>query len=46
MADILSKKGIEKFILNGYVRIDNAFSQEIADAVLDILWNDLWTCYF
>jgi hypothetical protein len=41
MSEILSKKEIEQFILNGFVRIDNAFSQEVADAALDILWNDL-----
>lgn len=32
---------IEQFINNGFVRIDNAFSKEVADAALDILWNDL-----
>ena len=41
MSEILSKREIEQFILNGFVRIENVFSQEIADAVLDILWNDL-----
>jgi hypothetical protein len=41
MSGMLSKNEIEQFILNGFVRIDNAFSQEIAGAVLDILWNDL-----
>ena len=41
MSDILSKKGIEQFIHNGFVRIDNAFPKEIADAALEILWNDL-----
>lgn len=41
MLDILSKKEIDQFILNGFVRIDNVFSTEIADAVLDILWSDL-----
>jgi hypothetical protein len=41
MSERLSKKEIEQFILSGFVRIDNAFSQEIADAALDILWNDL-----
>jgi hypothetical protein len=41
MADTLSKSEIEHFILNGYVRIDNAFSKEIADTALDILWKDL-----
>lgn len=38
---MLSKKEIEQFILRGFVRIDNAFSQELADTALDILWNDL-----
>jgi hypothetical protein len=41
MSEILNKKEIQQFILNGFVRIENAFSQEIADTVLDILWNDL-----
>ena len=41
MSEILSKKEIEQFVLNGFIRIENAFSKEIADAVLDILWNDL-----
>lgn len=41
MSDILSKKEIEQFILNGFVRIDNVFSTDVADAALDILWNDL-----
>mgnify|MGYP000876383031 CR=1 FL=1 len=41
MSKILGKKEIEQFIIHGYVRIDNAFSQEIADEVLAVLWNDL-----
>jgi hypothetical protein len=41
MSEILSKKEIEQFVLSGFVRMDNAFSQEIADAALAILWNDL-----
>lgn len=41
MSEILSKKEIEQFILSGFVRIENAFSKETADAVLDILWNNL-----
>jgi hypothetical protein len=41
MSEILSRKEIEQFIFSGFVRIDNAFSQELADAALDILWNDL-----
>ncbi|WP_158858479.1 phytanoyl-CoA dioxygenase family protein [Lunatibacter salilacus] len=41
MSEILSKNEIEQFILDGFVRIDNAFSQEVAGAALDILWEDL-----
>ncbi|WP_339881214.1 phytanoyl-CoA dioxygenase [uncultured Algoriphagus sp.] len=41
MSEILSNKEIEQFILQGFIRIDHAFSQEIADKALDILWNDL-----
>lgn len=29
------------FIRNGYIRIDQAFTRETADAALDILWRDL-----
>lgn len=38
---MLSEKEIAHFIHHGFVRLDKAFSQEIADAALDILWNDL-----
>lgn len=41
MSEILSKKEIYQFIHSGFVRIDNAFSQHLSDAALDILWNDL-----
>jgi len=41
MSDILSKKEIEHFIHNGFVRLAKSFSKEIADSVLEILWNDL-----
>lgn len=41
MSETLSKKEIEHFVHSGFIRIDNAFSQQIADAVLDVLWNDL-----
>ncbi|QNF33652.1 phytanoyl-CoA dioxygenase family protein [Adhaeribacter swui] len=41
MSDFLSKKEIEQFIQDGYVRLDSAFTKEIANAALDILWNDL-----
>jgi hypothetical protein len=41
MSDILTKEEIEHFIHSGFVKIDHAFSNEIAEAVLDILWKDL-----
>ena len=41
MTEILSKQEITQFIEDGFVRIDNAFPKEIADAVVDILWNDI-----
>lgn len=41
MEDILSKQEIEQFVIDGFVRIDNAFSFEVANAVLDILWEDI-----
>lgn len=41
MSDVLSKKEIEQFVRDGFIRIDGAFSSETADAALDILWNDL-----
>lgn len=41
MSEVLSKKEIEQFVLNGFVRIDKAFSREIANKALTILWNDL-----
>jgi len=37
MPDILSKQEIEQFTTDGFVRIDNAFSSDIANAALDIL---------
>ena len=41
MSPLLSKKEVEQFIQDGFVRIDNAFSTEVANAALDILWNDI-----
>lgn len=41
MSAILGEKEIEQFILDGFVRMDKAFSQETAGAVLDILWKGL-----
>lgn len=41
MTNFLTELQIKQFIQEGFVRIDNAFSAELAQAVLDILWNDL-----
>lgn len=41
MSDILSKKEVEQFVLNGFVRIDNAFPQRLADEVVNHLWKDI-----
>ena len=41
MPDILNTRKIEEFIHQGFIRIDDAFSTEIAEAALDILWQDL-----
>ncbi|WP_027380678.1 phytanoyl-CoA dioxygenase family protein [Chryseobacterium daeguense] len=41
MSDFLNITEIEHFVQNGFIRIDHAFSQEIADEVLDILWKEI-----
>jgi hypothetical protein len=41
MSETLNRKQIEQFIQSGFVRVDHAFSQDIADAALEILWNDI-----
>lgn len=41
MSEFLNPNEIEQFVQNGFIRIDDAFSKEISNAVLDILWNDL-----
>ncbi|SKB81192.1 phytanoyl-CoA dioxygenase family protein [Dyadobacter psychrophilus] len=41
MEAALDNKQINDFINKGFVRIDNAFSQGIAEAARDILWADL-----
>jgi hypothetical protein len=41
MEGILSSQQIDQFITQGFIRIDNAFSAEIAAQVRDILWKDL-----
>ena len=37
----LSAAQIERFITDGYVRLDNAFSPDLAATVRDRLWRDL-----
>jgi hypothetical protein len=32
---------IEHFVTEGFVRVDGAFSKELADEVVNILWNDI-----
>lgn len=41
MANVLSKEDIEQFMLNGFVRIENAFPQQLADEVVSNLWKDI-----
>ena len=41
MTDILSQQEIKEFIVDGFIRIDNAFSSQVADEVLNFLWNDI-----
>lgn len=41
MSSILNKEQIEQFIQDGFVRIDNAFSADLACAAVDILWQDI-----
>lgn len=41
MEGILNSQQIDQFITHGFIRIDHAFSAEIAVQVRDILWNDL-----
>lgn len=41
MPDILNQHQVDSFIRDGFVRIDNAFSQQMAEAAVDILWGDI-----
>lgn len=41
MLDTLSKKEIESFIENGFVKIDAAFDAEIAEQGRQVLWSDM-----
>ncbi|MGO1669331.1 MAG: phytanoyl-CoA dioxygenase [Sphingobacterium sp.] len=41
MSDLLNNKEIQQFIQDGFIRIDNAFSEEVAMNARQILWNDL-----
>ncbi|HZY83141.1 MAG TPA: phytanoyl-CoA dioxygenase [Cyclobacteriaceae bacterium] len=38
---MLSKNDIDHFITEGFVRIDKAFSKDVAKRVVDLLWNDI-----
>ncbi|WP_316809953.1 phytanoyl-CoA dioxygenase family protein [Pedobacter heparinus] len=41
MRDSLNSQQIQSFITDGFVRIDNAFSAELASEARNILWNDI-----
>jgi hypothetical protein len=41
MHNILNPKQIQSFIADGFVRIDNAFSADLAAEARNILWNDI-----
>lgn len=41
MHEILNQQQIQSFITDGFVRINNAFSAELAKEARTILWNDL-----
>jgi len=41
MEGSLNAHQIDQFITEGFIRIDNAFSTEIANEIRDILWSDL-----
>jgi hypothetical protein len=41
MGTLLNSQQLQSFIADGFVRIDNAFSAELAKEVRTILWNDL-----
>jgi len=41
MKEVLNSIQIKQFIEEGFVRIDNAFSAELAAEIRDILWNDM-----
>lgn len=41
MADVLNQQQIEQFIIDGYIRLSNAFPTELAAEALDILWKDI-----
>ncbi|GAA4442368.1 hypothetical protein GCM10023091_29070 [Ravibacter arvi] len=41
MPEFLSSTEIEQFVHSGFIRVDKAFSEEIANAVLDVLWREL-----
>ena len=40
MKEALTKEEIEHFVQSGYVKIENAFSKELAEAGRSILWKD------
>ena len=41
MTGMLNQQEIKQFITDGFIRIENAFSSQVADDVLNILWKDI-----
>lgn len=41
MSDLLDVQDFKQFVRDGFIRVDNAFSPEIAADAVDILWDDL-----
>lgn len=41
MHNILNSQQIQSFITDGFLRVDNAFSADLASEAREILWNDL-----
>ncbi|HUC81613.1 MAG TPA: hypothetical protein VMR70_11895 [Flavisolibacter sp.] len=41
MTDLLSQQEIRQFINDGFIRIENAFSSQVADEVVNTLWKDI-----
>jgi hypothetical protein len=41
MGDVLSDDDVERFVLDGYLRLEEAFAADLADRCVDVLWSML-----